>query len=114
MVAGAYRHALLVQQHAHIRRVSAFQQEGQYTDLIGGGADDFQAVESLSLFGGVDQEGIFMGLQCLAILLIEPVNDSGQADSPGNVGGAGFEFVGQLVPGSLFEAHRFDKTEPQP
>ena len=35
VMAGAYCHALLVQQHAHIRRVTALQQEGQYTYLVG-------------------------------------------------------------------------------
>ena len=49
-----------------------------------------------------------MGRQGRAILLTQPLDGGGQADGAGNVRGAGFEFVRQLVLGACFEADRFN------
>ena len=107
-MAGAHRHALLVQQGAHVRRVGAVQQEGEHTHLGGGVADDFQAVEGPRLFAGGGQQRVLVGGQGGAVLLLQPAGGGAQADHAGDIGRARLEFVGQLIPGALFKAHCLD------
>lgn len=51
---------------------------------------------------------MFVGVDGLDGLFADPIEGCGEADSSGDVGGSGFEFVGEVVEGGFFEGHGSD------
>ena len=107
-MARANSDALLVQQHAQIRRVTAFQQEAEDAGRVHRGADASETLDIRGLLQRVLQQRLFMPGRCGPVEAVDIIDGRAQSDHTGNVGGAGLEFKGEGVESGSGERHGFD------
>ncbi len=112
MVSGAHGDAFGVEGFTDFDGVVAGEHEGQHAGLLFGGPDQAHPGDGGQPWGGVVQQGVFVGGDPVDTDLFDVADRFAQSDGIGDVSGAGLELVGQALIQGAFDGDIGDHVAP--
>ena len=108
MVAGANLHSEMVEQHPRVVVVSLSYEEGNHGGLSGSCSEQPYAFDTGHAFECVFHEAVLVGSGFVGTYVFQKLHGAGECGGSYIVRGAGFEFIWQVGPGGMVEAHMAD------